>query len=197
MTRLALVAFLGGTGCYVQARGAVAVPVNGRGAVRGGPAGELDVGFGGDDGTQGGAIYMGGAVASIRGDGAGDAAPVWTAGGRYERMLSARRPWLRGYGRLGLGAALCFDDDGNESPCRDDPESAAASLFDLGVGIAITKVGDPGKGITGPVGTVSLGVVYSYQARKELGAADFVGLELGVATGGDWITPIFDAPKHD
>ena len=183
-------------GCYLGAHGSVDAPVRGGG--RGASSqGHLDLGLGGADDEQAGALLMSVGTSPLAADGNDPAAPrtmIFSFGGRYERQLSARRPWLRGFGRVLLGGNFCPDEDQpmteEPDPSCDTPEEARDVLVSsLALGVAL---GGAGKGkedeITPPFGSVGIAVVYTYASDEALGAADFLGLELSFGFGGDILT---------
>ena len=183
-------------GCYFGAHGSVDAPVRGD---RAAPAsqGHVDLGLGAGDEIQSGALLMSvGSSPLVAGAGDPDVPRpmIFSFGGRYERALSARRPWLRWYGRVLLGGNFCPGEDQpmteEPDPSCDSPEEAREVLVSsLALGIALGGIGERKEDqITPGFGSVGIAVVYTYASDAALGAADFLGLELSFGLGGDILT---------
>jgi hypothetical protein len=184
-------------GCYLGAHGSVDLPVHGGSRREVARQGHLDLGLGGADEKQSFALLMSVGTSPLVADGDDPAAPrttIFSMGGRYERQLSARRPWLRGFGRVLLGGNFCPEEDPpmteEPDPSCDTPEEArdvgVASLA-LGLALGFAGEGKPDE-ITPGFASVGLALVYTYTSDEVLGAADFLGLELSFGLGGDILT---------
>ncbi len=179
-------------GCYLGGHGSVDTAVHRSTRGDAAPQAALDLGLGAGDETRAGALLLSvGATPLV--DRSAPRATLLALGGRYERALSARRPWLRGFTRVLLGGNLCPEQaTPREEPdpaCDTPEERRAVSMVSLALGVTLTATGERrGDELTPAYGTLGVGVVYTHAADEVLGSADFLGVELSGGFGVDLYT---------
>lgn len=194
MKHLALLAFA--SGCYVGARGGMDTALHARSTAAAAPQGSLELGIGGGDKRQAGAVMIGVGASPLAArdvETGPKRKPVVMVGGFYQQAVSAEHPKLRWYGRAMYGGSICVEDE-TGGGCMTVDENREARVLSTSVGIALTRMFKKKKEreMIEPLGTVGLGIVYTHASDRALGSGDFLGLELTVGFAGDPFTGSLD-----
>ena len=154
MRGLSVVLTLSACAPSFEARGSLAGPVGQ--APPTGPTGSLGVGIAIESEDSAIAEYIEVTRSPLRGDAA---AMLLGAALRLDRQLRDAWPWLRGYGRLSLGAEA-------------GERASTFEMISTGLGVTVIHASERQRA------SIGIGLVYTYAEDEMTGAADFVGIEL-------------------
>jgi hypothetical protein len=171
MRGLSVVLTLSACAPSFEARGSLAGPVGASPLT--GPTGTVGVGIAIETEESSAAEYIEVGRSPLRGEAE---ALLFGAGVRLDRELRDAWPWLRGYGRLSLGASA---EEGSRS----------IEMISAGAGVTVLHASPAQRA------SIGLGLVYTYAEDEMTGAADLIGIELDVVLSvgrtaeqkiGDW-----------
>lgn len=198
MKHLAMLVFV--SGCYTGARAGMDTALHSRSTATAAPQGSLDLGVGGGDKRQAGAVLVGVGASPLAArdvESGPSRKPVVMVGGFYQIGVSERHPKVRMYGRFMYGGSICVEDKMGGG-CMTVEENREVRVVSTAVGVALTRAFKKKneREMIEPLGTVGLGIAYTHASDRALGSGDFLGLELTIGFAGDPFTGTLDDDVH-